>query len=211
MTEGTAALVRLAAVLSCGDAEGLADTRAAAARVAPRAEIEEVLLQGFLFLGYPATLRALALWRAQAGGPAASVAPADERRADWRARGEQVCRQVYGDAYERLRHNVAALHPDLDRWMLEEGYGKVLGRPGLGLRERELCIVALLAGMPAAARQLHSHLRGALNVGATPEEVEGALTLAAEVLPAADVEAARALWQGVRARWLERTRAEGGV
>ncbi len=211
MTEDAARLVRLAAALSRGDPDVLVGAMAAAARVASRVQVEEVLLQGFLFLGYPATLRALALWREQAGGPAAATAPPEEERADWRERGEQVCRQVYGDAYERLRRNVAALHPDLDRWMLEEGYGKVLGRPGLGLRERELCIVALLAGMPAAARQLHSHLRGALNVGATPEEVEGALTLAAEVLPAADVEAARALWQEVRARWLERTRAEGGV
>ncbi len=210
MTEDAAGLVRLAAALSRGDPDVLAGAMAAAARVASRVQVEEVLLQGFLFLGYPATLRALALWRERAGGPAAATAPAEEERADWRERGEQVCRQVYGDAYERLRRNVAALHPDIERWMLEEGYGKVLGRPGLGLRERELCMVALLAGMPAAARQLHSHLRGALNVGATPAEVDRTLALAAEMLPAEALGGARALWQGVRGRWLERSQGEGG-
>jgi 4-carboxymuconolactone decarboxylase len=47
----------------------------------------------------------------------------------WRARGQEVCRAVYGGQYPRLRENVRDLHPDMERWMVEEGYGKVLGRP----------------------------------------------------------------------------------
>jgi len=211
MTESTAALVRLAAALARDDRDMLGDAMTRAADAAPRVQAEEVLLQSFLFLGYPATLRALALWRDRVGGPPAAVAPADEERADWRARGEQVCAAVYGEAYERLRQNIAALHPDIERWMLEEGYGKVLGRPGLGLRERELCIVALLAGMPAAGRQLHSHLRGALNVGASADDVDEAMALAAEIHPAETVAPALRLWAGVRARWLRRGQAEDGA
>jgi hypothetical protein len=50
--------------------------------------------------------------------------------------------------------------------MIVEGYGKVLGRPGLDAGDvRELCIVALLA-VAGRAAQLYSHLRGALNAGA---------------------------------------------
>ncbi len=211
MTESTAALVRLAAALGRGDADVLGRAMAGAAEAAPRVQAEEVLLQTFLFLGYPATLRALALWRDRVGGPPAAVAPAHEERADWRARGEQVCAAVYGEAYERLRENIAALHPDIERWMLEEGYGKVLGRPGLGLRERELCIVALLAGIPAAGRQLHSHLRGALNVGAPAEEVDEAMALAAEIHPAETVAPAQRVWAGVRTRWRRRAEAEDGA
>jgi 4-carboxymuconolactone decarboxylase len=48
--------------------------------------------------------------------------------------------------------------------MVVEGYGKVLGRPGLDLPRRELCIVAACAAT-AQDRQLHSHLHGAINVG----------------------------------------------
>ncbi len=210
MSERRAALLRLSAALAAGNEQVLAEAMAGAARAAPRVEAEEVLLQGFLFLGYPATLRVLALWRERVGGPAAAVAPPEER-ADWQARGERVCREVYGEAYERLRENVAGLHPDIDRWMLEEGYGKVLGRPGLPLRERELCIVALLAGVPTAARQLHSHLRGALNVGATPEEVDEALAVAAGVLPAQSMKAARARWADVRERWRARSATGSGA
>ena len=199
MTAATAALVRLSAALASGDDGAVARAIELAAGAAPAVQAEEVLLQSYLFLGYPAALRALGSWRERVGGHAASTAAAEER-AQWRARGEQVCERVYGGAYERLRENVARLHPDIERWMLEEGYGKVLGRPGLELRERELCIVALLAGL-RSPHQLHSHLRGALNAGATPVEVEQALELAAAVLPPDRIDAARALWQTVRGRW----------
>jgi alkylhydroperoxidase/carboxymuconolactone decarboxylase family protein YurZ len=52
---------------------------------------------------------------------------------------------VYGGMYERLRANVRELHPSLDAWMIVEGYGKVLSRPGLDLARRELCIVSACA------------------------------------------------------------------
>jgi hypothetical protein len=42
------------------------------------------------------------------------------------------------------------LHPVLDVMMLEHGYGRVLSRPGLTLRLRELCVVAALAGQDVA-------------------------------------------------------------
>jgi len=207
MTPALAALVRLAAALGSGDDGALQEAMSVAARVAEHAQAEEVLLQSYLFLGYPATLRALGAWREQVGGAAARSEPDDH--ALWRERGRRVCEEVYGGAYEALRANVARLHPDIERWMLEEGYGKVLGRPGLELRERELCVVALLAGL-RAPHQLHSHLRGALNVGASPLEVEQVLELAGAVLPAERMEAARSLWEAVRGRWQERNGPETG-
>ena len=120
---------------------------------------------------------------------------------------ERVCEAVYAGQYARLRKNVARLHPDMERWMLTEGYGKVLGRPGLELKVRELCIVALLAGQDAAP-QLHSHLRGALNVGASPEEVEAALEVACGAVAPERAAAAREVWDAVRRRWDERRRTD---
>jgi 4-carboxymuconolactone decarboxylase len=89
------------------------------------------------------------------------------RGEEWRERGEQTCAAVYDGMYEKLRLNVRDLHPALDSWMVVDGYGKVLSRPGLDLPRRELCIVAACAAM-GQDRQLHSHLRGALNVGVDP-------------------------------------------
>lgn len=207
LDERTARLVRLSAALAVGG-ERLSAALDAAASDADPAEAEEVLLQGYLFVGFPAVLRALGEWRRRV--PAAAAASTEEDPATWRERGERVCARIYAGAYGALRENVRALHPDIERWMLEEGYGKVLGRPGLPLRERELCIVGLLAGLEAP-HQLHSHMRGALNVGAAPDQVVAALEVAGGVLPAHRVKAAEAVWHAVLERWRERQGGGGRV
>ena len=57
-------------------------------------QVEEVLLQSYLFLGYPIVLNAFALWREITGREAEGEVP-DEWVA-WEERGEGVCRTVYG-------------------------------------------------------------------------------------------------------------------
>ena len=68
----------------------------------------------------------------------------------------------------------STIHPDLDKWMLQTGYGRVLSRPGLTPRLRELCVIAVLTGQNVTP-QLFSHLRGAVNVGASVAECESVL------------------------------------
>ena len=87
----------------------------------------------------------------------------------------------------------------MERWMLEEGYGKVLGRPGLDLKVRELCVIAVLVGLDTP-QQLYSHLRGALNVGATMEEVETAVEIACTQATLSAKENARKVWRDLRTR-----------
>ena len=162
-------------------------------------EVEEALLQSYLFLGYPAALTGIARWREIAGPP---VAESDdlsgpEHLEAWGIRGARVCELVYGRAYGKLRRNIARAHPAMDRWMVAEGYGKVLGRPGLSLRIRELCNVAVLAAT-SWEPQLHSHLRGALHAGATPTEVEEALEIGLRSIDIEDATRARDLWRRVR-------------
>jgi 4-carboxymuconolactone decarboxylase len=115
---------------------------------------------------------------------------------DFRALGEATCAKVYGKFYEKLRHNIADLHPELDDWMIIEGYGKVLSRPGLDLPRRELCVVAacVAAGQD---RQLHSHLHGARNVGAGDEAVGLTLGALRGVVDEEHRVRAELLWQRV--------------
>jgi 4-carboxymuconolactone decarboxylase len=138
-------------------------------------------------------------WRKASGrvAPRADADPASGAAA-WRARGEATCATVYGPMYDRLRVNIRELHPALDEWMIEEGYGRVLGRPGLDLKRRELCITAVCAATEQD-RQLHSHLHGALHAGASTGEVDGALE--AGVVPLGATARARVahLWARVRA------------
>jgi 4-carboxymuconolactone decarboxylase len=65
-------------------------------------------------------------------------------------------------------------HPDLERWILEQGYGEILCRPGLSLRERELLAVAVLGALDLPMQQ-ESHLRGAGRCGVGKAELRAFL------------------------------------
>jgi 4-carboxymuconolactone decarboxylase len=180
----TRELVSLAIVIATGDEPTLRRGMAhAVARALDPQWVEELMLQSYLFAGFPRALNAAREWRRASGhqAPAEDESIDPVRAGQFRERGERTCATVYGDMYARLRTNIRALHPALDTWMIDDGYGKVLGRPGLDLRRRELCIVAVCAALQQE-RQLHAHLHGALNAGATPAEVEGALEIAGSSL-----------------------------
>jgi 4-carboxymuconolactone decarboxylase len=200
----TAALVHVAAAVAKGNGREL-ETRLQAARKAgvPVLWVEELLLQSMLVVGYPLALMAFAVWRAVAGPAPAEGSEAEplahEDWESWAARGAAVCRQVYGRAYHKLLVNLRALHPALEDLVLVDAYGKVIGRPGLDLKRRELTTVAAIAVL-GAAEQLHSHLRGALNTGASPEEVEGVLALVDGDLDEARRRSMREQWEDVKQR-----------
>ncbi|HTL94407.1 MAG TPA: carboxymuconolactone decarboxylase family protein [Gemmatimonadaceae bacterium] len=203
LDDATRGLVELAVSIANDGELALraAMVRSATARIDP-VWVEELILQSHLFSGFPRALNAAREWRrasgrhAPNGDPDADPAPARVRA--WYARGQATCATVYGDTYERLRANIRELHPALDAWMIVDGYGKVLGRPQLDLRRRELCIVAVCA-VGEHDRQLHAHLRGAINAGASPADIDDVLEI---VTPRVSDDAARRfrlLWDRVRA------------
>lgn len=194
---GLRALVRLSAALVLAEPEDLDPFLATARDAAVGGEVEEALLQSYLFGGYPMALNALARWRALTDAPSP---PRGEGSWDeWAERGRKVCREVYGSAYPGLRTNIARLSVDLDEWMVVEGYGKVLGRPGLELWRRECCIVAMLVAL-GTPRQLFSHLRGALRTGATPEVLDAVMDEVGALVGPRLEERAREVWVRVQRR-----------
>jgi 4-carboxymuconolactone decarboxylase len=189
-------LIRLSAVIAAGSEGEIRNALQECFGHADPVKVEEVILQSYLFCGFPRALNAAREWRRISGLHAPAEADASASR-DWRSRGEQTCAQVYGDAYEKLRENVSELHPALDEWMVETGYGRVLSRPELDLATRELCIVAACAA-GRQERQLHSHLRGALNAGASEQEVDGAVECISGLLDSSWLARTRALWAKVK-------------
>ncbi|GAC1416324.1 MAG: carboxymuconolactone decarboxylase family protein [Gemmatimonadaceae bacterium] len=177
---------QIRAVMS--DALGEVDTQA----------VEEIILQSYLFAGFPRALNAARAWRSASGrlAPAQDSEPPVEDLALWRERGEETCRGGYGDSYEQLRENIRRLHPALDEWMIVDGYGKVLSRPGADLRTRELCVVAACA-VSGQQRQLHSHLHGAINAGASAGEIGAVLDALTDLIPRDDLGRYRQLLQKV--------------
>ena len=180
-------LWQLGIAMAHRDAPGTEDCLGRLAALLPDAEarseaavaVEEAILQCLLFLGFPAALTTLAAWRRISGRTPEDRPPLDDPP---RASGEVVCQAVYGSAYPLLRERMKTLHPAANQWMVEDGYGKVMGRAGLDLVTRELLNVALLAATDFP-QQLHSHLRGSLAVGASVEQVQAVLEEATAGLP----------------------------
>jgi 4-carboxymuconolactone decarboxylase len=131
----------------------------------------EVVLQSYLFLGFPRMLLAVDLLNRERpvkkpSDPMGDIC--DEEFRNWWTNGQALCREIYGTAFEPLRARIGSSAPEVFRWMIMEGYGKVMSRPGLGKIEREVCSVAYLI-MDGYEQQLHSHMRGASNLGASAE------------------------------------------
>jgi 4-carboxymuconolactone decarboxylase len=196
LDQPTIALVRLSAIITVGGESEIREAFAALESVPPL-WVEELILQSHLFAGFPRALNAMREWRRWQPEPAAPRAAASG--GDWRARGEETCATVYGEMYERLRGNIRRLHPDLDDWMIVDGYGKVLSRPGLDLARRELCIVAACAAAKQD-RQLHSHLHGALNAGVAPAVVSLTLGAIENLLDRDHAHSVQLLWTRVQGK-----------
>lgn len=199
----TLALVRIATATATGNEETLRERMIAAqATNVPEGWVEELLLQGFLNVGYPLALVAFGVWRQVAGPPKDPGEPiAHPEWERWTERGVQACGEVYGRTFHKLMVNLRALHPAIEALVVVDAYGKILSRPGLDTKRRELCTLAAIA-MLDAPRQLHAHLRGALNTGSTREEVDAVLAIVE-----ADLTKERALklwemWADVRERKL---------
>lgn len=186
-----ARLVALSAAIAAGEAAAIA----AAAEEAIQAgsshqEVYETLLQSYLFLGFPRTIEAFF-----AAGPVLRrhhATPPLPRPVDpgaTLAAGEALCKRVYGRNYVRLMETMRGLSPDLASWMILEGYGKTLSRPGLSEVVREYCVVAILT-TTRMWRQLRSHAIGAVNVGGTRARVRESIELCAPMAGSAAVEEA---------------------
>jgi 4-carboxymuconolactone decarboxylase len=196
LDDATRRLVRAAAVIAAGDELAIRALLADASEAVRTEWVEELILQSYLFCGFPRSLNAMREWRRLTGNAVAAEVD-DGDAAEWRRRGEETCKLVYGEMYERLRVNIRGLHPELDEWMIVEGYGKVLSRPGLDLGRRELCIVAACAAS-GQDRQLHSHLHGARNVGVAAEVVTEALNALAGMVSESRMATIRLLWRRVQ-------------
>ncbi|MCK3777189.1 carboxymuconolactone decarboxylase family protein [Ensifer sesbaniae] len=157
-----------------------------------RAEITELLIQLPVYIGWPKALTAVepalaAFAEAEKPGGLAEPSKASEGLAEERTQAEtdearfdrgvaamgDISRASGHAVVEAFRH----IAPDLGRYILEFSYGDVFSRPGLDLKSRELAAVAALAARGTAADEipLKVHVQGALNTGATRQEVTEAI------------------------------------
>jgi len=139
-------------------------------------EIYEVLLQNYLFIGYPRVIESFFIFN-EIIEKSGEYSRDNKELADYdlfEVRGLRIARCIYGKNFDLVYDNIKNLCPDLALGMVIEGYGRIISRPGLDILARELAIVAVLtvASMP---RQLYSHVKGSLSVGADPGQIEAVI------------------------------------
>lgn len=135
--------------------------------------LREGALSAHLFCGFPRAIEAFRRLDEAAGGLAE---PVDEPDSGKGFSGKSLFERIYGEQAAPVRGILRRFHPVLEEAVLEDAYGRILARPRLEARTRELLAVcALTAGrLPL---QLESHLRGALRCGAALEDVRAAVEL----------------------------------
>lgn len=163
--QGLLRLARLTAAAVRGrERDVRRELRAALAEDVDIHRLHETLLQLVPFAGYGRAINAF--------GELDALRPERPfRRERGTSNGASLCRKIYGPSYGPLMRRLNALHPDLAAWILRDGYGRVLSRGGLTIKERELLAVAALAALPGLDKQLESHRRGAKRVGATAAQI----------------------------------------
>ncbi len=89
-------------------------------------------------------------------------------------RGAQIRRQVVGAAHvDRTAREVDPFIRPFFELGTEHVWGGLWARPGLEIKYRSLVVISVLASL-GRMHELRTHLRGALNVGWTPEELREA-------------------------------------
>jgi 4-carboxymuconolactone decarboxylase len=88
-----------------------------------------------------------------------------------RERGVAKMKEMFGELGASTVASLANIAPDLGRYIEEFVFGDVVSRPGLDLKSREIATVAALTALGTAGTQLRAHIRGALNVGCSEQEI----------------------------------------
>ena len=79
--------------------------------------------------------------------------------------------EIHGPVAKATVNSLQDISPELGRFVTEFAFGNIYSRPGLSLKTRQLLTIASLATLGTAPLQLKSHIKGALNVGCTKQEI----------------------------------------
>lgn len=143
-------------------------------------EIREIMLQGYPFCGFPRTINSFAVLQRclkERGYAPEEIAhlPLDERKPELLDdQGLDLFSKIYKYNHFDVLNTLKADHPELPRWILRDVYGKVLSRPAVDAKTRELAAVAALTVLRVYP-QLLSHIKGGLNLGADRSEVQAVI------------------------------------
>jgi len=176
--------VRLVAAIVLGDWPEVTRLRQAAPDGEPNRAWREAVLQTHLFGGFPRLVEAYEVLERAGGLGDPDPEELEESASPTRAMtqdGADLFDAIYTDQATSVRGRLESFHPDFATWIARHAYGRVLSRPGLSASVRELCAVGALL-VTGQDRQLASHARGAVRLGAEPAQVTAVLELLGDLL-----------------------------
>ncbi len=86
-------------------------------------------------------------------------------------KGMKKFKEIHGPIAKATVDSLKDVAPDLGRFVTEFAFGDIYSRPGLDLKTRQLLTIASLTTLGYATPQLKAHIKGALNVGCTKQEI----------------------------------------
>jgi 4-carboxymuconolactone decarboxylase len=115
----------------------------------------------------------------------------------WPERGAAIFRQLWPG--HELADSVRPVSAELAEWVVADDFGRIFGRPGMTLLEREAVVIGSLVAQRAAP-QLRSHRLAFLAVGGEDAALDALVANLADLLPDVAIHEAQ--------QTLERLRAE---
>ena len=85
--------------------------------------------------------------------------------------GRAIMERLETGLAEKVTSRLRELDDDLPRLITDYAFGAVVGREGLDLKSREMITVASLITQGNASAQLELHMRAALNIGVSQQEL----------------------------------------
>lgn len=87
-------------------------------------------------------------------------------------KGKEVRTRLWGEqAFKSGDEYLKKFDPGFAKFLNEQLFGEIWNRPGLPTRARSMITVAVLMAL-GRGQELRLHMRGALNLGITPEELK---------------------------------------
>jgi len=92
--------------------------------------------------------------------------------------GVKILEEISGKgAAEGLEKAFKDVSPDMSEYIIAYGFGEIYNREGLDFKTKELLIIASLTTQANTKSQLKSHMKAALKLGATPNEISETMIL----------------------------------
>lgn len=86
-------------------------------------------------------------------------------------RGTKKINELMEGADQGILKGLGKVAPDLGNYVLEFVFGDLYSRPGLDLKTKQILTITILATLGNAKPQLAYHIKCALNIGITRQEI----------------------------------------